>query len=187
MVKRIITVSYKVLSFSKYTPLYTWLERIRVYRERLASRTWKLNVAAQQYAIAVNDKAMDEGRQVEGSFNYPMTILFGMDDIAIDPRLVLDGIEQYLPYSSDDDAPTAKQSHVIKIPGYLTGTGLLPTRAERRSWRRCYCIYCLTQWKPGPKACRMCSMRMSGRPRLKSLHTHSSLKIPHSESETVYF
>lgn len=52
------------------------------------------------------------------TFQCPVNIIFGMRDIALDPRIVLDGIQQYfLPESSESGHSEAMaKERILKLP-----------------------------------------------------------------------
>ncbi|KAK5107679.1 hypothetical protein LTR62_000914 [Meristemomyces frigidus] len=99
-----------VLARTKTKPAGDWIQRIRLYREGLASADWKLSPELQQY---VPGKQEDQK-----TFNCPVTVVFGMQDVALDPRIVLGGIERYfLPRTERKEVQIAVgPSHVVELP-----------------------------------------------------------------------
>ncbi|TKA80483.1 hypothetical protein B0A55_02312 [Friedmanniomyces simplex] len=81
------TYSAAVLARATTSPPGNWLQRIRLYREGLTSGKWTLAPELQRYRPAAEDE--------EETFKCPVTVLFGLQDPALDPRVVLDGVERY--------------------------------------------------------------------------------------------
>ncbi|KAK5129062.1 hypothetical protein LTR85_000395 [Meristemomyces frigidus] len=92
-----------------------WLERIRLYREGLATGKWTPNDSTKQHIFKYGEAT--GGARKYGTFNYPMTIIFGTHDLAFDTRIVLDGIEDFFDPGTGDKAKVSAQSHVIRLPG----------------------------------------------------------------------
>ncbi|KAK1093980.1 hypothetical protein LTR48_001243 [Friedmanniomyces endolithicus] len=90
-----------------------WLQRIRLYREGLASDKWNLAPILQQYRPAPD---MDEE-----TFKCPVTAVFGLQDVAINPRLALDGIERYFPRSAQ--VTTGGGGHEKHVTSTASGAG----------------------------------------------------------------
>ncbi|KAK0920161.1 hypothetical protein LTR91_001022 [Friedmanniomyces endolithicus] len=88
------TYSSSVRSRASTSPPGDWLQRIRLYREGLASDKWNLAPTLQQYRPAPE---MDEE-----TFKCPVTAIFGLQDVAIEPRVALNGIERYFLRSAKD-------------------------------------------------------------------------------------
>ncbi|KAK4550718.1 hypothetical protein LTR36_000297 [Oleoguttula mirabilis] len=110
------TYGPSVLARARTKPPAVWLERIRLYREGLATARWVPNDVTEPYVVRY-DKA-SVGVRKKGAFRYPMTIIFGLNDLAFDNRIVLDGIEDFFAHNtSTDEAELSKQSHVIRVPG----------------------------------------------------------------------
>lgn len=113
------TYGPSVLARAMTKPPGDWLQRIRLYREGLATGAWTPNGVA-EYCVTRHDDASPDRRK-KGTFNYPMTILFGLDDLAFDNMIVLDGIEDYFdPMTITGEQPSrvsGKQSHIIRLPG----------------------------------------------------------------------
>ena len=81
------TYGSSVYARTRTNPPGDWLQRIRVYREGLASGRWRLGAEVQQYVP-------DRGSNVE-VFKCPVTVINGVKDFALDPRMNLDGIERF--------------------------------------------------------------------------------------------
>jgi len=90
-----------------------WLQRIRLYREGLAADSWQLAPHLQQFALSRNHDRM--------TFKCPVTVLFGLRDLALDPRIVLDGLERYFQASKlingggPGPVSEADLSHIVGI------------------------------------------------------------------------
>lgn len=105
-----------VLRRATTSPPGAWLERIRLYREGLAFGNWTPNDNTKP--IMMPRREASEETRKRGTFNYPITIIFGLDDLAFDTRIVLDRIEDFFAYNGGtDEAVMSLQSHVIRLPG----------------------------------------------------------------------
>ncbi|KAK1071105.1 hypothetical protein LTR33_010512 [Friedmanniomyces endolithicus] len=107
------TYSPSVVKRAKTSPPGDWLQRIRLYREELASGKWNLATTLQQYRPAPE---MDEE-----TFKCPVTAIFGLQDVAINPRLALDGIERYFPRPAD--VATGGGGHEKQVTSTASGAG----------------------------------------------------------------
>lgn len=86
---------------------------MRIYREGLALDPWTPSYPGYEVHKQFSARESSPGR-----FQCPSTIIFGVQDIALDTRIVLDGIEQYLmPDSpaSDHTGAMAKR-RIAKLP-----------------------------------------------------------------------
>jgi hypothetical protein len=109
-----------VLARAKKYPPGDWDQRIRLYREGLATSPWTLTSELQsQYGIPSRRCRADSSNA--GSM-CPMTIVFGMQELALDPRIVLDGTERYFakadaagnrPAGGRDGVEV--QSHIVRL------------------------------------------------------------------------
>jgi len=84
-----------------------WDERVRLYREGLGLDKWVPNYTNL------------ESRRDEqtGKFCCPVDIVFGLKDVALDPRIVLENIEQYFPdHDFDPTVQTSENKHITKLP-----------------------------------------------------------------------
>ena len=114
------TYGPSILARAQLKPPGAWIERIRIYRERLGTGRWTPNENTKPYAADPASKNGMEG--MKGEFNYPMTVIFGLEDLAFDLGIVLDGIEGYfLPPAgateSEISASRSRQSQIIRLPG----------------------------------------------------------------------
>ena len=100
-----------VLRRAKADPPGDWLQRIRIYREGLANRSWKPCEAVLPY---IPTKEAPNPARKAGKLRYPTTIVFGLDDLAFDIRIALDGIEDY--FVSQDEFG-GRRSHVVRLKG----------------------------------------------------------------------
>lgn len=87
------TYGLTVLHRSKQNPQGDWDERVRVYSEGLALGKWHPSYPGYQMPLW---KSSGPRAARKGQFNYPMHIIFGMQDVALDPRIVLDGLEGWM-------------------------------------------------------------------------------------------
>ncbi|KAI7545345.1 hypothetical protein KC331_g6267 [Hortaea werneckii] len=106
------TYGPSVLYRAKADPPGDWLQRIRIYREGLATRSWKPSEAVLPY-IPTEEEA-SKSQTKAGKLRYPMTIVFGLDDLAFDIRIALDGIEDF--FVSQDEGG-GRRSHVVRLKG----------------------------------------------------------------------
>ncbi|KAI7505013.1 hypothetical protein KC347_g8122 [Hortaea werneckii] len=100
-----------VLRRAKTDPPGDWLQRIRIYREGLATRSWKPCEAVSPY---VPKEEASKSERKAAKLRYPTTIVFGLDDLAFDIRIALDGIEDYFPAR---DEVGGRRSHVVRLKG----------------------------------------------------------------------
>ncbi len=94
------TYSASVLARAMSQPDGIWDERIRLYKERLMTARWNPAYA--------RDRA--EARD-EGCIRCSTTVIFGIEDQALDPRLMVDGIDAYVRPES------GFKGHVVKLSG----------------------------------------------------------------------
>ena len=92
-----------------------WTQRIRLYREGLGTARWTPNSATEAYFVG-SGKGANGAAQRRGQFNYPLTIIFGLDDLAFDIRVVLNGIEDFF-LLAKKAATQEQRSHVVRLPG----------------------------------------------------------------------
>ncbi|KAK0283624.1 hypothetical protein LTR35_006083 [Friedmanniomyces endolithicus] len=107
------TYSPSVVKRAATSPPGDWLQRIRLYREDLASGKWNLAPTLQQYRPAPE---MDEE-----TFKCPVTAVFGLRDVAIEPRVALNGIERYFPRSTN--VATGSGGHEKRVTSTASGAG----------------------------------------------------------------
>ncbi|KAI7199657.1 hypothetical protein D0869_10377 [Hortaea werneckii] len=106
------TYGPSVLRRAKTIPPGDWLQRIRIYREGLATRSWKPCEAILPYIPTKEGTSKSQRRA--GKLRYPTTIVFGLDDLAFDIRIALDGIEDF--FVSQDEVG-GRRSHVVRLKG----------------------------------------------------------------------
>ncbi|GAB1744181.1 hypothetical protein NU219Hw_g1337t1 [Hortaea werneckii] len=106
------TYGPSILRRAKANPPGDWLQRIRIYREGLATRSWKPCEAILPY-IPAKEETSNSPRKA-GKLRYPTTIVFGLDDLAFDIRIALDGIEDF--FVSKDEIG-GRRSHVVRLKG----------------------------------------------------------------------
>ncbi|KAI7256383.1 hypothetical protein KC343_g3645 [Hortaea werneckii] len=106
------TYGPSVLRRAKTDPPGDWLQRIRIYREGLATRSWKPCEAVLPYVPSKEEVSKSERKA--GKLRYPTTIVFGLDDLAFDINIALDGIEDFFP---SEDEVGGRRSHVVWLKG----------------------------------------------------------------------
>jgi len=115
-----------VLDRSQTRPIGDWDGRIRLYREGLATGQWKANEMTSRFLL--NEEESDHRANLkEGipsqqmqqattpppdSFQCPVTIIYGLQDLALDPRITLDGMERYFAPPREDGSA---QSHIVRV------------------------------------------------------------------------
>ena len=87
------TYGSTVLHRSKQNPQGDWDERVRLYSEGLALGKWHPTFPGYQVPLW---KSTAEQFSRKGQFSYPVHVMFGMEDVALDPRIVLDGLEAWM-------------------------------------------------------------------------------------------
>lgn len=107
------TYGQTVIRRSKESAPFT--EPLRYYREGLATNPWnqdletilKLNAIAEYNSIH-GKRRVSQGfaSGLEGALGVPATILFGMRDVALDTRIMLEGLDEYL----------TRGSHIVQLP-----------------------------------------------------------------------
>ncbi|KAK5130605.1 hypothetical protein LTR08_001924 [Meristemomyces frigidus] len=98
----------------------TRTERIRLYREGLGTSEWTPNSSTTTSYVKPASRNAEQGEPArkEGSFNYPLTTLFGLDDLAFDTRVVLDGLQHFfLEPAAGASRARERQSHIVRLPG----------------------------------------------------------------------
>ncbi|KAF2717925.1 alpha/beta-hydrolase [Polychaeton citri CBS 116435] len=85
-----------------------WNERIRLYSDGLAFDSWNASSEISHYTNAPDTSQSADG--VTSLFQYPISIIFGMKDTALDYRIAIDGIEDYF-REQPDDSPTVDPKH----------------------------------------------------------------------------
>lgn len=93
-----------VLDRARTHPPGDWDGRVRLYAEGLLRETWTQSFPGAQKSETQDSKSL--------RFKCPMNIIFGLQDIALDPRIVVDGIEKYF---IQDDA-VADSAAIIRLP-----------------------------------------------------------------------
>ncbi|KAI6821118.1 hypothetical protein KC340_g13058 [Hortaea werneckii] len=106
------TYGPSVLRRAKTDPPGDWLQRIRIYREGLATRSWKPSEAVLPNVPTKEESSKSQRKA--GKLRYPTTIVFGLDDLAFDIRIALDGIEDF--FVSQDEVG-GRRSHVVRLKG----------------------------------------------------------------------
>lgn len=100
-----------VLARARSKPPGGWNQRIRFYHEGLAQGPWKLRPELEDFGIK---QVRHEGDCRLQKFRCPATIIFGLQDAALDPRLALNGTEKYFAGCQDKENVT-RDSHVIRL------------------------------------------------------------------------
>ncbi|KAM0718826.1 hypothetical protein Q7P37_005898 [Cladosporium fusiforme] len=81
------------------TPQGDWDHRVCIYSEGLALGKWSPDYPEYQPPIWKSHPELAR----KGSFSYPMHVVFGMQDIALEPRLVLEGLQAFMQVSDADE------------------------------------------------------------------------------------
>ncbi|KAI7233454.1 hypothetical protein KC330_g5366 [Hortaea werneckii] len=105
------TYGPSILRRAETDPPGDWLQRIRIYREGLATRSWKPCEAILPH---IPKEGTSKSQRRAGKLRYPTTIVFGLDDLAFDIRIALDGIEDF--FVSQDEVG-GRRSHVVRLKG----------------------------------------------------------------------
>lgn len=103
-----------VLARSFTNPPGDWDQKVRLYSEGLLREQW-----TPSFQVAESPAKGVEGSETAAQpFKCPVNIIFGMKDVALDPRVVLDGIEKYFKQDADDGVADATQTprRVLKLP-----------------------------------------------------------------------
>ncbi|KAH9841257.1 Alpha/beta hydrolase family [Teratosphaeria destructans] len=88
-----------------------WDQRIRLYREGASTASWRLSPELQNHGVRPAD-----WRKRGYKFTCPATVLFGLRDLALSPRICLDGMERYFPTSDDvQGAQGVVESHIVRL------------------------------------------------------------------------
>ena len=146
--------SGSVLARAKTAPPGGWLERIRLYREGLAAGKWKLADKLRGYAT--------EGDH----FKCPVTVIFGQQDPALEPAIVLDGIGKYFQNGAKATpqgvgGKHGHDSHVVHLPACGHWSPLeqpVSTPTQARFYVRSQCEWSvpadveMTDWDQRPGA-----------------------------------
>ncbi|KAF2211850.1 hypothetical protein CERZMDRAFT_42302 [Cercospora zeae-maydis SCOH1-5] len=87
-----------------------WDGRIKLYTQGLLRQKWTPDYPGFSSAMPLPDKS---GHTTEDNkrLKYPVTCIFGMGDIALNPRIMLDGIEDFFLPSSDG----VRESKIVRV------------------------------------------------------------------------
>jgi len=77
---------------SQKSPQGDWDERVRIYSEGLALAKWQPNYPSHQPPLWLSTP----GSTRKGQFSYPVHVVFGMQDIALNPGIVLGSLEEFM-------------------------------------------------------------------------------------------
>ncbi|CAK1365843.1 unnamed protein product [Cercospora beticola] len=86
-----------------------WDGRVKLYTQGLFRGKWTPDYPGIS-TLPLSKKSEDT--VVDKRFKYPVTCIFGMKDIALDPRVMLDGIEEFFLPSSDGLC----ESKIVRLP-----------------------------------------------------------------------
>lgn len=85
-----------------------WDGRVQLYKDGMLREPWTLAISDQEVT------AQPEGSQ---GFKCPVHIIFGLQDVALDPRIVVDGIEKYFQDATAlADTAAAAQQRIVRLP-----------------------------------------------------------------------
>ena len=130
-----LTYGPSVLKRAQNTLPGDWDQRVQLYQHGLGQDEWTPDYSA----MAEGPRLGSSGENVKSPksspsskrktspglqmdephrFKYPVDIIYGLEDEALDPRIVLDGIEEYFMKKglSSRREVTAAQNHIIKLP-----------------------------------------------------------------------
>ncbi|KAF2770377.1 alpha/beta-hydrolase [Teratosphaeria nubilosa] len=106
---------------ARRNPPGDWDQRIRLYREGASTASWELDSELQNHGIKPAD-----WRKRGYKFTCPVTVIFGLQDLALSPRICLDGMERYFPTSEDVRGVQRGESHIVRLKGCGHWSGLEP-------------------------------------------------------------
>ncbi|KXT11053.1 hypothetical protein AC579_1971 [Pseudocercospora musae] len=95
-----------VIERARTWPPGDWDGRIRLYAEGLLREVWTQPFSGACKPQSAETKTLH--------FKCPVNIIFGLQDIALDPRIVVDGIEKY--FVSNDAMADPTQEKIIRLP-----------------------------------------------------------------------
>ena len=88
---------------SQKRPQGDWDERVRIYSEALALGDWRPTYPNHQTPLwsssvssSNSSNGQDQARLKKGAFSYPVHVVFGLRDIALNPGIVLGGLEGFM-------------------------------------------------------------------------------------------
>ncbi|KAI5364865.1 Putative alpha/beta hydrolase-1 [Septoria linicola] len=83
-----------------------WDGRVKLYAQGLLRRPWTPNYPGH---VSLTENS--------GRFNCAVSFIFGIQDIALNPRIAVDGIERlFMHVDNDHDRHVAQQSRVVRLP-----------------------------------------------------------------------
>lgn len=99
-----------VLARSYTDPPGDWDQKVRLYSEGLLREAWTPSYQEGQ--------TVRPGQTSAQKFRCPVNMIFGMKDVALDPRVVVDGIEKYFNEASGDAVADATHAgkRIVKLP-----------------------------------------------------------------------
>ncbi|KAK4501024.1 hypothetical protein PRZ48_006830 [Zasmidium cellare] len=104
------TYGSSVLARSFTNPPGDWDQKVRLYSEGLLREPWTPSSQV--------GEGIDRSDTAAQQFKYPVNIIFGLKDVALDPRVVLDGIEKY--FKKDEHDVVADATHardrIVRLP-----------------------------------------------------------------------
>ena len=104
--------STSVMGRAMTSPPGDWDRRIRLYKEDLFAGRWRTASKWRAYEKETADFPQD--RKESARFRCPVTVIYGMQDLALDPRITLDGIERV--FFETDEADGGQSSRFIRLP-----------------------------------------------------------------------
>lgn len=113
-----------VLKRSQTKPPGDWDQRVLLYSQGLLRSPWTKSFPRFREYEPLSGPPFDgRPRNADATirpqkFNCLVNVVFGLQDIALDPRIVLDGIEECLLSESDEAATDAalKRERVVRLP-----------------------------------------------------------------------
>lgn len=116
-----------VLARSQAYPPGDWDQRVKLYSDGLLRGDWTPSFRIAQYP-APEGEELPIGEAIEKSvvndddedwkFHCPVSIIFGLRDVALDPRAVLNGIEKHFAADSEDPLVSSAlaEERITRLP-----------------------------------------------------------------------
>lgn len=116
-----------MLARSRANPPGDWDQRVQLYSDGLLRGEWFPSFTRPQQPAPQGEELpirealedpMSYHEDDDWKFHCPVSIIFGLRDVALDPRVVLDGIEKHFMAESTDPLVSAAmaQERVTRLP-----------------------------------------------------------------------
>lgn len=117
-----------MLARSRAYPPGDWDQRVQLYSDGLLRGDWtpafleSQNAAPKGEELPIREalkKPMSSLNDDDWNFQCPVSIVFGLRDVALDPRVVLNGIEKHFVVESEDPLVSSAMSEerITRLPG----------------------------------------------------------------------